>query len=335
MQLEIDIVIPVYNEAEGIEANVGSILRALTAATIDRVRLILVDDGSTDTTFEAIQRLLAQNENVAALRFTRNFGKEAAIEAGLAHSTGDAVIVMDSDLQHPPELLPRFIEEWRRGALVVEGVKRARGTESLGARWSARSFYWIFGRLANLRIDNHTDFKLLDRRIVDLYLRLPERRKFFRGLVPWMGHTVVRIPFDVPDRASGRSGWPRFRLVRYAWDNICSFSGMPLHLLGLLGTAAIVVALAILAITFVQFLRGTAATGFTTVIFLIVFLSGIQLIAFGILGGFVARIYDELKHRPSFLIADARGLPRTNEDKSLTKPVTLTSGPSSASDMSQ
>jgi len=311
MDFEIDVVIPVYNEAGGIEASVHSILRAIGTVTPSAsVRLILIDDGSTDASFEAIQRLVDKHENVAALRFTRNFGKEAAIEAGMMQSAGKAVIVMDSDLQHPPELLPRFIDEWRRGALVVEGVKRERGSESLGAKWSARLFYWIFGRLANLRIDNHTDFKLLDRRIVDLYLRLPERRKFFRGLVPWMGHAAVQIPFDVPDRIAGRSGWPRLQLIRYAWNNICSFSGMPLHLLGLLGTAAIVVALAILAISLVQYLRGTAATGFTTVIFLIVFLSGIQLIAFGILGGFVARVYDELKRRPSFLIADARGFDR-------------------------
>jgi polyisoprenyl-phosphate glycosyltransferase len=313
MRAEFDIVIPVYNEADGIEANVTSILLALDEANLRaHTRIILVDDGSVDASPEAIQRLAQKHGNVATLRFTRNFGKEAAIEAGLLHSAGDAVIVMDSDLQHPPALVKSFVEEWRRGALVVEGVKRTRGSESLGSRMSARMFYWVFGRLTNLRIDNHTDFKLIDRHIVDLYLRLPERRKFFRGLVPWMGHAVVRIPFDVSERATGRSGWPRLRLIRYAWDNICSFSGMPLYLLGVMGTAAITVALATLGISIVQYLRGTAATGFTTVIFLVVFLSGIQLIAFGILGGFVARIYDELKRRPSFLLAESRGFDRDN-----------------------
>jgi dolichol-phosphate mannosyltransferase len=273
--------------------------------------VILVDDGSEDGTFEAIRRVIARDARVAALRLTRNFGKEAAIEAGLAYSSGDAVIVMDSDLQHPPELLARFVEEWRRGALVVEGVKRARGEESWASRTYARLFYGLFGAFSRLRIENHTDFKLLDRSIVDLYLRLPERRKFFRGLVPWMGHAAVRVPFDVPRRGAGTSRWPRWRLLHYAWDNICSFSGVPLRVIGVLGTFAIAMALLMLAISIVQYLRGTAATGFTTVIFLIVFLSGIQLIAVGVLGSFVGRIYDELKQRPAFVVAETARLDAT------------------------
>lgn len=309
MKADVDIVVPVYNEASGIESSIDAIVRVLDAASLrERVRLILVDDGSTDDSYDALKRVADRHECVALLRLTRNFGKEAAIEAGLAHSTGDAVIVMDADLQHPPELLPLFIKEWHEGALIVEGVKRSRGHESPASRLLARLFYRTFRMLTNLPIDNHTDFKLLDRSIVDLYLRLPERRKFFRGLVPWMGHAGVRVPFDVAERVAGRSGWPRLRLIRYAWDNICSFSGTPLQLIGLLGAAAIAVSLVLLAISMVQFWRGTAATGFTTVIFLIVFLSGIQLIAVGVLGGFVARVYDELKHRPTFLVAHARGL---------------------------
>jgi dolichol-phosphate mannosyltransferase len=305
----IDIVIPVYNEALGIEAHIAEILRVIDREPLlAGARLILVDDGSEDATFDAIRRLIAGDARVAALRLTRNFGKEAAIEAGLVSSTGDAVIVMDSDLQHPPELLARFVDEWRRGALIVEGVKRERGEESWTSRTFAQLFYRLFGALSQLRIENHTDFKLLDRRIVDLYLRLPERRKFFRGLVPWMGHAAVRIPFDVPQRGAGASRWPRLRLLHYAWDNICSFSSVPLRIVGLLGTLAISVALILLAISVVQYLRGTAATGFTTVIFLIVFLSGIQLLAVGVLGSFVARIHDELKRRPSFVVAETERL---------------------------
>jgi glycosyltransferase involved in cell wall biosynthesis len=312
MRSEIDVVVPVYNEADGIETNMTLVVNALDAAALtSRTRLILVDDGSTDGTFAAIERFAAKRVDVAMLRFTRNFGKEAAIEAGLAHSEGDAVIVMDSDLQHPPELIARFVKEWRGGALVVEGVKRTRGRESLATRSFARLFYWLFGRLTDLHIDNHTDFKLLDRRIVDLYLRLPERRKFFRGLVRWMGHAAVQVPFDVPERNVGRSGWPRLRLLRYASDSIYSFSGIPLHLLGLLGAIAIAMSLAILGIALVQYVRGTAAAGFTTVIFLLVFVSGFQLMAFAIIGGFIARIYDEIKSRPRFLVAQMRGFGRT------------------------
>jgi dolichol-phosphate mannosyltransferase len=219
MQPDIDIVIPVYNEAVGIEAHVEAILRALVPLREEAtIRLILVDDGSGDATFAAIERLARQHDGIAALRFTRNFGKEAAIEAGLAYSEGHAVVVMDSDLQHPPELVLRFVEEWRRGALVVEAVKHSRGREGRLSAYTARLFYWLFGRLTDLRIDNHTDFKLLDRRVVDLYLRLPERGKFFRGLVPWLGYAAVKIPFDVPERGAGRSAWSRFRLLHYAWN---------------------------------------------------------------------------------------------------------------------
>jgi len=306
---QVDIVVPVFNESHGIEAIIGEVLRILDRDNLrGRVRIILVDDGSIDDTFAAIQRLLGHDDRIAALRLTRNFGKEAAIEAGLTYSSGEAVVVMDSDLQHPPELLRTFVAEWENGALVVEAVKRERGEESWSSRFLARFFYRLFGLLSELQIDNHTDFKLLDRQIVNLYLRLPERRKFFRGLVPWMGHAAVRVPFDVPARAAGRSTWPRLRLLRYAWDNICSFSGVPLRTVGVMGAVAIVCSLVMLAIAMSHYLRGTAAAGFTTVIFLVVFLSGIQLTAVGILGSFVGRVYDELKHRPSFLVSDSRKL---------------------------
>lgn len=309
MRPEIDIVIPVFNEADGIESSVAEILRVIDLGTLGKtVRLILVDDGSSDASYDAIRRLVERDARIASLRLTRNFGKEAAIEAGLTYSAGDAVVVMDSDLQHPPELLPQFVEEWRRGALVVEGVKRSRGAESWFARVFARVFYRTFGLLSKIPIDNHTDFKLLDRKIVDIYLQLPERRKFFRGLVLWMGHSAKRVPFDVPERAAGRSSWPRVRLLHYAWDNICSFSATPLRLMGVLGAIAIAIAIALLVISIVQYVRGTAEGGFTTVIFLIVFLSGIQLVAIGVLGSFVARVYDELKQRPLFLVSETRRL---------------------------
>ena len=178
MSRRIDIVVPVFNESVGIESCVAEILRVLDLHALqDRVRVIVVDDGSTDDTFAVVRRLISRDARIAGLRLTRNFGKEAAIEAGLAYSAGEAVVVMDGDLQHPPGLLPAFIAEWERGALVVEGVKQARGEESWLSRTLARHFYRLFGFLSELDIDNHTDFKLLDRQIVNLYLRLPERRK--------------------------------------------------------------------------------------------------------------------------------------------------------------
>ena len=308
MSNRVDIVIPVFNESAAIKMNIEIILNELeTAGLRSTSRIILIDDGSQDDTYASIQSLMADCSNVAAIRLTRNFGKEAAIETGLRHSSADAVIIMDSDLQHPPSLLPQFIEHWKNGALVVEGVKRSRGDEGASSTVFARMFYWLFGWLADIRIDNHSDFKLLDRRVVDLYLKLPERNKFFRGLVPWLGHTSVRLPFDVSPRGSGQSTWSRLALFRYAWNNICSFSSIPLQFVSFLGIAAVGVSLVVLVIAVVQYARGTAVEGFTTVIFLLVFLSGMQMTAIGILGGFVARIYNEVKGRPTSVVAELAG----------------------------
>ncbi len=316
----IDIVVPVFNEAEGIKPHIESLVGVLrTLDSTYKCRLLLVDDGSQDGTYEGVKWLCAKFPQIRAIRFTRNFGKESAIAAGLQHCTGDAAIVMDSDMQHPPALISEMLSEWRKGALVVEGIKRTRGHESFLSRMYASGFYWLFGKLAGIKIENTTDFKLLDRCVIDLYLRLPERTKFFRGLVAWMGHKSVRIPFDVQSRKLGTSVWSRQRLLHYAWNNICSFSGKPLRFIAVLGGVGLCTAFVFLVVSLAQYVRGVALVGFPTVIFLVVFLSSLQLVALGLLGSFVSRIYEETKGRPSYVVTETSGFdaPRASSDQGI------------------
>jgi dolichol-phosphate mannosyltransferase len=308
MTSQIDVVIPAFNEATCLEANVRQIVDTLSMCLPKyRLRFILVDDGSIDGTSEAMQRLRTADSRIQVLRFTRNFGKEAALSAGLQVSDAPVVVTMDSDLQHPPQFVKPMVEAWEKGALVVEAVKRARQKEGVISRVSAEGFYTMFERFSGMELRGATDFKLLDRKVVSVYRTLSETRKFYRGLVRWSGFPTVQLEFDVPPRAGGESRWSTWRLFGYAWNNLCSFSSLPLRLIGILGIGAIAVSSILLVITLVRYVLGEAVTGFTTVIFLLVLFSGVQLICLGILGAFVGRMYDELKRRPEFLVYEASG----------------------------
>jgi glycosyltransferase involved in cell wall biosynthesis len=295
------IVIPVYNEAAGLSANLGAILDA-TGLLDAEVRLLVVNDGSHDDTVTVLQHLCRSRPQVSYLSLTRNFGKESAILAGLRHAAGDAVVVMDGDLQHPPALIAQMVECWRKGAGVVEAVKVDRGGESWLATAFARSFYAIFKRTTDLDITHHSDFKLLDRAVVEAYLALPEKQRFFRGLIGWLGFPTVRIPFEVPPRPHGRSGWSRPKLVRYAVDALTMFTAAPLHLITAMGTLTLALCLTIAVIALYHKLSGQALGGFTTVILLLTFIGSVMMLGLGIVGNYIARIYDELKGRPSYLV---------------------------------
>ena len=218
------LVIPVFNENEQIYANLQVI--TAKAAVIEpeyTLHMLIVDDGSTDETAKELARYCAGENRARWISFTRNFGKEAAIHAGLDHADADAVIVMDSDLQHPPKLIPQMVSLWKQGLPLVEAWKSGRGRESFISRFFAASFYALFGYFSGLDLRGQSDFKLLDRCVVEEYRRLSERRRFFRGLVQWMNHPSARLPFVVPLRASGQTSWGRWRLLRYALDNLTAF----------------------------------------------------------------------------------------------------------------
>lgn len=299
----ITLIIPAYNEAASIAGNVERMLAV--AGTVEAsFTALVVDDGSSDGTAQAVRELAAREPRVRLLSLTRNFGKEAAIAAGLDHADDDAVIVLDADLQHPPELIPRMIELWQQGFPVVEAVKRDRGDAGPGGKWSALLFYALFRRLAGLDLQAHSDFKLLDRAVVERLRALPERRRFFRGLIAWMGYPSATLPFDVPPRAGGAASWSTWRLVRYAVDNLTGFSALPLVLVGWIGAIVLLVGSVTGAVALYQKFAGIALDGFTTVIVLLALASGALMLSLGIVGLYLARIYEELKGRPLYLLRE-------------------------------
>jgi polyisoprenyl-phosphate glycosyltransferase len=304
---QIALVVPVYNEAELVTTTLPKILAsARQAAPGAAVELIAVDDGSSDGTRASLAALAAQEPALRFVSFTRNFGKEAAIHAGLAQALarGNAAlaIVIDADLQHPPELMPEMLRHWRGGAKVVEAVKRARGDEGLMRRLAARLFYGTFTRWSGLQLDQDTDYKLLDREVVQAALAMDERGRFFRGIVRWLGFSSVQVPFDVAPRAGGTTSWRFTSLARYAWRSLTSFSSAPLGLVTTFGSIGLAVGGALALKAVIDKLQGRALSGFSTVILLQVIFSSLILLSLGIIGSYIARIYDELKRRPHYIL---------------------------------
>lgn len=298
----ITIVIPVYNEGEAIQHNLPIILTELEKIDSTEFQLLIVDDGSVDNTAAIVKDFCEQNKNIELISLNRNFGKEAAVHAGLDYSHGDAVIVMDSDLQHPPNLIQKMVTLWQEGIDVVEACKSTRGKESLISRGLAEGFYLLFYYLTKLDIKNKSDFKLLDRVVVDAYCDLPERKRFFRGIVSWMGFTSAKLFFDVPERQYGESRWPRLKLLQYSISSMTSFTSAPLHLVTLLGFACFFVGFIIGGVALYDKFTGNAVSGFTTVILLILFVGSIIMVSLGQIGIYIEQIFNEVKNRPAYII---------------------------------
>lgn len=297
----ITLIVPVYNEAPIIRTNLKVILDA-AAGDWYTLELIAVDDGSDDNTAVQIASAAAADPRIHMISFTRNFGKEAAIHAGLSHARGEAAIILDCDLQHPPQLVPLMLNIWRQGVPVVEGVKAYRGNEALHDSLFARGFYALFHRLAGLDIKGHSDFKLLDRMVIDAYLAFPERNRFFRGIIGWANYPSANVPFSVLDRTGGTTQWSKWKLLHYAINNITSFSSLPLKLVSYLGLFTLIFGVIIGAISLFQKFEGRALDGFTTVNLLIIVMSSAILLSLGIIGHYLGRLYEEVKGRPSYLI---------------------------------
>lgn len=303
MKKIISIVIPIFNEAQGIPYNLPKILMALPQIERQEYEVLLVNDGSKDKTEDVLKNIILLDSRLHLLSFTRNFGKEAAIVAGLTYSKGQAVIVMDSDLQHPPQLISSMISYWEKGFLVVEGVKENRGKESVFNRWCAKGFYFFLKKLSGFSLSDHSDFKLLDREVVNAYLALPEKQRFFRGLVSWLGYVSVQIPFTVGERGGGEgTRWSQLKLFQYALKNIAIFSSTPLSFVSGLGFFTLLFGFIFGLISLWQKIEGQALTGFTTVNLLIVIMGGAILFCLGIVGHYLALIYDEIKARPQFIL---------------------------------
>ncbi|ETA81507.1 glycosyltransferase family 2 protein [Youngiibacter fragilis] len=304
MDNKVTVVIPVYNEELLIRENVGVIAGFLTQAGVG-FTILLVDDGSKDSTWQKLRELSNENNYVKALRLSRNFGKEAAICAGLEEADGDACIIMDSDLQHPPQLIPEMIRLWREeGYDVIEGVKASRGNESIVKKVGAGMFYSILSRLSGLNMQQASDFKLLDRKVVDAWKSMNERGTFFRGMSAWVGYNRKSLPFSVGTRTRGTSKWSVLNLFTLAIKAITSFSSFPLHIVTFIGVFFLLGALVLGIQTIYMKVSGMALSGFTTVILLLLIIGSALMISLGIIGSYIARIYDEVKFRPRYIVSE-------------------------------
>lgn len=298
----ISVVMPVFNERENLPALYERLVHVLDAEG-QPYELVFVDDGSRDGSRDVLATLAARDQRVVVIELARNFGHQVAISAGLDYARGDSVIVMDSDLQDPPEVLPQFIARWREGYDVVYAV-RARRKENLLLRAAYALFYRMLQRIANIDIPlDSGDFCLMDRRVVDVLTAMPERNRFVRGIRSWVGMRQVGIPYDRQGRNAGKSKYTLSRLTYLALDGIVSFSFVPLRIITMLGfiVSAISIALAIVyAVQRIAF--GLTPPGFPTLIVAIFFLSGIQLITIGVIGEYVGRIFEEVKQRPLYVV---------------------------------
>jgi glycosyltransferase involved in cell wall biosynthesis len=304
---ELSIVVPMYCESENVDLALDAIGRCAAEAT-DAFEIVAVDDGSGDDTWDRLEAAARRRPGVRSIRLSRNFGKEYALSAGLEAARGRAVIVMDADLQHPPELIPEMFGIWRRGdADVVEAVKSSRGRETRRSRLCAGTFYGLLKLLSGFDLCGASDFKLLDRRVVDAWRRMPERNLFFRGMVAWLGFRRARVRFEVADRVGGTSKWSVFALARLALGAITAFSSTLLQLVTFFGLVFLAFAVFLAAQTVLMKLRGHAVTGFTTVILLLLIVGSLLMISLGLIGLYLARIYDEVKGRPRFVVSRTAG----------------------------
>ncbi|MCD7833082.1 MAG: glycosyltransferase family 2 protein [Lachnospiraceae bacterium] len=276
--------------------------RILTAEKIP-YEIVFVNDGSKDNTWEEIEKAARENPNVTGVRFSRNFGKEAAMLAGLAEASGDCCAVMDCDLQHPPETLVEMYRLWEQGYEVIEGVKRTRGKESTLHRLSAGLFYKMLSKAVKIDMSRASDFKLLDRRAVEALLSLPERNLFFRALSSWIGFKTTSVEFDVQERTEGESKWSTRALVEYAVKNIVVFSTAALQFVTMAGVVVFFAAILLAIQTLVRYFSGHAVEGFTTVILLILIIGSLVMISLGIIGYYIGKIYEEVKGRPRYIIS--------------------------------
>ena len=298
----LSIVLPSYNEEQNI-ANTARVLGELLEKEQIEYELIFVSDGSKDATYAEILKASAVNPRIKGAEFSRNFGKEASIFAGLSLAVGDAVIVMDCDLQHPPQVIPKMWKLWQEGYEVVEGIKLSRGRESLAHKMSAGLFYKIMSRLIKMDMNASSDYKLLDRKVVNVLLELPEKNTFFRALTFWAGFNTTTVEYEVQERAYGESKWSLISLMKYAVTNATSFSTLPLQLVTFMGMISILFSVILAIQTVIKYLSGTAVEGFTTVILLVLIIGGFIMLSLGIIGHYIARIYEEVKGRPRYIIS--------------------------------
>ena len=298
----LSVVLPAYNE-ELMIAKTCRVLREVLKDAGISYELVLVDDGSADHTWKEIQKAGKNDPHILGIHFSRNFGKEAAVFAGLAHARGDVIAVMDCDLQHPPQVLPEMYRLWEEGYQVIEGVKESRGKESFFHKECVGFFYGIMSRATGVDMQNASDFKMMDRQVVESILSMPERNMFFRATSSWVGYKTTSVKFEVQEREAGESKWSSWSLIKYAFTNIVAFTTAPLQFVTVGGAVCFVLSLALIIYSLIQYFTGHAVEGYTTIVMVMLLIGSAMMLSLGIIGYYIAKIYEEVKRRPRYIIA--------------------------------
>ena len=307
---KLSVVLPAYNEELMVGKTCRVLAEVLTEAKIP-YELVVVNDGSGDRTWEEIQKAGERDANVTGVLFSRNFGKEAAIFAGLAQACGDvvaeasgnAVAVMDCDLQHPPQTLIEMYRLWQEGYEVIEGVKADRGKEGFLHKECAGFFYDIMSKATKVNMKDASDFKMMDRKAVDSILSMPERNMFFRATSSWVGYKTTSVEFEVQEREAGVSKWSPWSLVKYAFTNIVAFTTFPLQFVTITGAICFICSLVLMVYSLVQYFTGSAVEGYTTLLMVLLLVGSAMMISLGIIGYYISKIYEEVKRRPRYIIS--------------------------------
>ena len=311
----LSLVVPCYNEAAGLASFWARASDALDALGLP-AEAIFIDDGSRDATFAVLSAIAARDARVRVIALSRNFGKEVALAAGLDHARGEAVVPIDADLQHPPEVLAELVARWREGHDVVIALRRDRATEPLLRKLAADLFHRLFTRIAAVPVPRGAgDFRLMSRPVVDALRRMPERIRYMKGMYAWVGFRTATVAYDVDERAAGDSRFGLVRLWRLAIDGIVSFSSLPLRVSSVLGVLFALVALAYGGWLVVRtIVHGVDVPGYASLMVVVLFLGGVQLLSLGVIGEYLGRMYDEVKARPLYLVRARLGFPRDGAD---------------------
>ncbi|NEP52824.1 MAG: glycosyltransferase family 2 protein [Moorea sp. SIO3C2] len=305
--MKISIVIPVYEEEKNLKVLIPELSEQFRKINIKtEYEIIIIDDGSSDKTWSILQILSKDYSEIKARKLSRNFGKEAALSAGLDIARGEAVIVMDGDMQHPPYLIPELIRVWHEtGCDIVEAVKVDRGKESVWNKISAKLFYWIMNKLSGYDLRGASDYKLLDQKVIQAWRKMGESNLFFRGMTVWLGFQKIQIPFKVSHRVRGQSKFSILKLFNLSISGLTAFSSFPLHIVTILGIVFLIFSVILGFQTLYLKIIGEAVTGFTTVILLLLVIGSFLMISLGIMGTYVAKIYEEVKSRPRYIVTDS------------------------------
>ncbi|KPK95994.1 glycosyl transferase [bacterium SM23_31] len=299
------VVIPFFQEEENVEKVIAAVVNVMKTVG-ELYEVICIDDGSTDNTWSILQQEAVNRPEIRAFQLSRNFGKESALCAGMDKARGEAVITMDGDMQHPPELIPEFIRvREENNANVVEGIKIDRGKETFFSRLGAKTFYAILSKFSGYDLTGASDFKLMDKYFMNAWRQMPERSIFFRGMCAWLGFKHAEVPFEVAPRKKGKTKWSFFSLIKFALSGVTAFSSLPLHIITISGFIFLIFAVILGAQTLYNKLAGIAVSGFATVILLLLIIGSLLMIGIGITGEYISRIYNEVKMRPRYIVSQS------------------------------